>query len=206
MKVWLDQSPCPVDASSSVLEAINTGISLADQAGRMIVDVIVDGSRWSPEQLDAIDSSAQAAEVHLVSANPRELVRETFAQAEEALLAADALQCEAAQLIQADRASQAMELLRESTELWQAVQGALVNGCDLAQIDLNAVTIDNRPFSALVADLTPLLVAIRVSLQNRDPVGLADTLLYDMPPVVAAWRQLFLQLREQLTHNPAMPA
>ena len=35
----------------------------------------------------------------------------------------------------------------------------------------------------------------RSALQANDPVGLSDTLLYEMPEVVDEWRRLLEQLR-----------
>jgi hypothetical protein len=199
MNVLLDDQPCQFDAAS-VGEAITAAASLAEARGRMIVEVLVDGRALSQSDLDEPSNQTMrgsAGEVRLSSALPTELVRATFQDAAGALSEADALQQSAAGMIQAGQVTQAMDKLAEALSIWSSVQQALVLGAPAAGINLETELAAIGREQAL-SQLNQHLKAIRDALQTRDPVGLADTLLYDLPDVVSQWRSLLHALAERL--------
>ena len=103
MQVLLDENVCDV-AAATVEEAITACADLVEAQGRMIVDVQVDGTRWSEEQLESPQRQSTTAQVvELTSADPAQLVLQTFEDAAEALTNADELQHEAAELLQSDQ-------------------------------------------------------------------------------------------------------
>lgn len=195
MRVLLDNDECDM-AVGSVGEAVAAGAALASDRGRTVTDVLVDGTRWSDDQLASPDiEQATAAEVQLITADPGELVSETFAEAAWALSDAGKLQEEAAQLIQAGQPKDAMDKLRDAVSIWLSVQEAVSKGSQLARLDLDSVTMDGLSARLCIDRLTEQLRMIRSALQANDPVGLSDTLLYEMPEVVDEWRRLLEQLR-----------
>lgn len=195
MRVLLDNDECDM-AVGSVGEAVAAGAALASDRGRTVTDVLVDGTRWSDDQLASPDiEQATAAEVQLITADPGELVSETFAEAAWALSDAGKLQEEAAQLIQAGQPKDAMDKLRDAVSIWLSVQEAVSKGSQLARLDLDSVTMDGISARLCIDRLTEQLRMIRSALQANDPVGLSDTLLYEMPEVVNEWRRLLEQLR-----------
>ncbi len=195
MRVLLDNDECEM-AVGSVGEAVAAGAALASDRGRTVTDVLVDGTRWSDDQLASPDiEQATAAEVQLITADPGELVSETFAEAAWALSDAGKLQEEAAQLIQAGQPRDAMDKLRDAVSIWLSVQEAVTKGSQLARLDLDSVTMDGISAQLCIERLTEQLRMIRSALQANDPVGLSDTLLYEMPEVVDEWRRLLEQLR-----------
>lgn len=195
MRVLLDNDECDM-AVGSVGEAVAAGAALASDRGRTVTDVLVDGTRWSDDQLASPDiEQATAAEVQLITADPGELVSETFAEAAWALSDAGKLQEEAAQLIQAGQPKDAMDKLRDAVSIWLSVQEAVSKGSQLARLDLDSVTMDGISARLCIDRLTEQLRMIRSALQANDPVGLSDTLLYEMPEVVDEWRRLLEQLR-----------
>ncbi|MHC4108179.1 MAG: hypothetical protein ACYSXF_06595 [Planctomycetota bacterium] len=195
MRVLLDNDECDM-AVDSVGEAVAAGAALASDRGRTVTDVLVDGTRWSEDQLASPDiEQATAAEVQIITADPGELVTETFAEAAWVLSEAGKLQEEAAQLIQAGQPSDAMDKLRDAVSIWLSVQEAVAKGSQLARLDLDSVTMDGISARLCIERLTEQLRMIRSALQANDPVGLSDTLLYEMPEVVDEWRRLLEQLR-----------
>src|SRR5437667_1053312 len=112
MRVTLDQRMCDVKAES-VEDAIAAAANLAQQRGRMIVEVLVDGELWTGDCAALAAVSTVASDIQLTSADPIALVCETFDQASAALREADSLQQAAAELLQADRAPEAMEKLNQ---------------------------------------------------------------------------------------------
>ncbi len=195
MRVLLDNDECDM-AVGSVGEAVAAGAALASDRGRTVTDVLVDGTRWSDDQLASPDiEQATATEVQIITADPGELVSETFAEAAWALSDAGKLQEEAAQLIQAGQPRDAMDKLRDAVSIWLSVQEAVTKGSQLARLDLDSVTMDGISAQLCIERLAEQLRMIRSALQANDPVGLSDTLLYEMPEVVDEWRRLLEQLR-----------
>ncbi len=195
MRVLLDNDECDM-AVGSVGEAVAAGAALASDRGRTVTDVLVDGTRWSDDQLASPDiEQATATEVQIITADPGELVSETFAEAAWALADAGKLQEEAAQLIQAGQPRDAMDRLRDAVSIWLSVQDAVTKGSQLAHLDLDSVNMDGISARLCIERLAEQLRMIRSALQANDPVGLSDTLLYEMPEVVNEWRGLLEQLR-----------
>ena len=194
MRVLLDEVECDV-APQSVAEAIAAGAALAQDRGRTIADVFVDGTRWTDDRLAGPESANAAEEVLLVTSDPAELVSQALADAAEALGDADTLQREAAELMQADQHVAAMDRLQPAIAIWQAVQQAVVKGAHLVGLDLDTIEVDGTPMKAAIDRLGERLRMIRSALAANDPVGLSDTLLYEMPEVVAEWRALLAHVQ-----------
>ncbi|MHC4948098.1 MAG: hypothetical protein ACYTG1_07535 [Planctomycetota bacterium] len=195
MRVLLDETPCDIEART-VGEAIAAGAALAEGHGRLIIEIVVDGAPWTDERLHQPGGvSAAADEVRLVSADRAALVRTTLGEATDALEEADRLQQEAAALLQGDRASEAMPLVAEALSIWSSVREALELTAEAVGLRLDLVVVDGTPAAAIVSGLGDRLRSLRAALQHGDPVALADTLLYELPGDIAAWRGLLDELR-----------
>lgn len=202
MRVLVDDNPCDV-AATSVGEAIAVGAAIAENRGRLIVEVVVDGEAWSGERLGS-DDGAGADEVRLTTADPIELVAQTFEDASTALMQADRLQQSAADLVRGDDLPAAMAQLGEAVEIWRSVQQAVVMGTELAGIDLEhgrisqaAAACAGSSFSEIIETLNSQLRGVRDALTARDTAALSDSLLYELPAVVQQWRALL----DDLTHQ-----
>jgi hypothetical protein len=198
MRVLLDDSPCSVKAES-ISAALRSVAGEADRAGRVIVDVYVDGHRCSADDLDRLDSQTGAvSELRLVSADPSVIVAEALESAETALADADALQRDAAELLQAGHSVEAFSRLTGAVSLWTSVRQAVADGCALVDLDLDSLKVGDEPASAIIGMLTDHLRQLRSSLESLDVVRLADLLLYEMPAVIGAWHELLASLHECL--------
>jgi hypothetical protein len=198
MQILIDDLPCELNANT-VGEAIDGASDLARDRGRLIVDVTVDGAKWTQADLASTQKHAQTAHVvRFSSAEPVELVRDTFADAIDALTDADDLQREAAELLQSNKGTVAMDKLGEAIAIWLCVQEALVNGTRLVGLDLATMTVGGKPLPEAIGRLSDRLNAVRSGLSDRNEIELADTLLYDFPPIVAEWRCLLAELQERI--------
>ena len=198
MRVTLDDRPCEI-SPRNVGEAIAEAADLAGRDGRIIVEVLVDGSPWSETELAEPENVTREAEdVQLTSADPRELVTQTLQQADEALEMIATHQSAAAEHIQSNRAADAMEQLNEAITLWMSVQQVVQRGTQVLDIDLDQVTVGNKPVNTYIEQLNDRLRLLRDQLQAQDHLGLADTLMYDLPEVVDAWSQLIQGLRKHV--------
>lgn len=201
MQILIDDLPCEVTAGT-VGEAISGAGELARGRGRLIVDVNVDGVRWNEADLASSLRYGQTAEVvRFTSADPRELVGRTFEDAAEALTDADELQRDAAELLQSDKTADSMDKLGEAVTIWLCVQEAIVTGAQLVGLDLETVQAGGDPLPLAIARLNDRLVAVRRGLKEQDGIGLADTLLYEFPPIVDEWRRVLAELKERIART-----
>lgn len=198
MRILLDDIPCDVTATT-VSQAIEAAAAVANDKGRLIVEVSVDGSQWSEQRLASPEAQASNADVVcLTSAAPAEMVRETFADAAEALGVADDLQQEAAELLQAGQHRVSMDKLQEAISIWLSVQQAIVKSAQLIGLNLDDVVVNETPLTASISRLNERLQVVRSALHENDQIGLADTLLYEFPEVVGEWRDILDDLQQRV--------
>jgi hypothetical protein len=194
MHILVDDRPCEHRATT-VAEAIAEGVRIAQSQGRMVVDVYVDGEHWSEARLTSeAMNSAPVGEVRLHTAVAAELAGEVFQQAADAVQQTDLLQRDAAELIQAGKLPAAMEKLAQALSLWSQVQMAAATGSKAAGINLERVEVDGVAMNRVVTGLNDRLRQLHAALKDGDSVTLADTLMYDLPPVVTEWRSLLHEL------------
>ncbi|MCH8822089.1 MAG: hypothetical protein IH984_01150 [Planctomycetes bacterium] len=195
MQILLDSDPCEMKAQT-VGEAIAAAAALAQTQGRLIIDVIVDGLRWSEQQLDSAEQNDTTAEtVEFITAEPKELVLQTFEDAADALSDADALQKEAAELLQSDQSIICMDKLAEALSIWLTVQQAIVKGSQVVELQLDSISVKKVPITESIARLNENLQLLRSALQQDDQVAVADALLYEFPDIINEWRTILEHLQ-----------
>jgi hypothetical protein len=203
MRIVLDDKPCPLQAES-MDQAVRGAAALAQQCGRVIVDVYADGMRWTGPLPDSdLTNDALPTELRFVTADPAELVRDTLLDASAALQDADELQRTAAERIQSGDLAAALPQLSEAIAIWQSVHHAVDGGAELAQLDLPSLLVDGKPASQIIGRLTEQLRSLKNSLATADAIGLADTLLYELPDVTDAWRGLIEQMHAAVGQGKA---
>lgn len=188
MRVLIDESPCDATATT-VQEALAVAAARAESCGRLIVEVMVDGTPWGSEELDSEECCGRAAEeIRLRSIDRRELVSTTLGDAADALSRIDEGQRAAAELLQSGDVAGGMGRLAECLHLWLMVQEAVDMSLRTMDLRLDAVEHEGRPVSECIDELQEKLRGVRDALAGRDTVALADTLLYELPAVIEWWR------------------
>ncbi len=189
MQILLDDTPCDLSALT-VGEALDAASAIAVDRGRLIVTVDVDGTAWTADDLASTKRAAPARVVRLTTAEPRKVICRAFAEAADALTDADRLQRQAAELLQSGKQAVSMDILSEAVSIWMSVRETVVKGASLGRISL-----DDAETGGAVSRLNERLKSVRDALQARDPVGLADELLYQFPAVVEEWRGILARLQ-----------
>ena len=203
MQVLLDSDPCEMQAQT-IGEAIAAASTLAQTRGRLIVDIIVDGSRWSEQQLDSAEHNGATADtVEFITAEPRELVLRTFEDAAEALEDADILQKEAAELLQSDQSIICMDKLAEALSIWLTVQQAIVKGSQVVELQLDNISVKKTPITESIARLNENLQLLRSALQQDDQIAVADALLYEFPDIINEWKSILEHLQSLVEREMA---
>lgn len=200
MRILLDGHPLENITAESVKEAIDVAANVTRESGRMIVEVIVDGQKWNDEQIQVeLEGSSIADEVRFNSADTRQLVSSAFQDSIDALAEADNYQRAAAELIQADKTPEAMEKLNDALLIWQSVQKAVMIGVEIADLDITDDNDLETSITGAIERLNQQLTTVKEGLKTDDPIGISDTLLYDLPEVVQEWRSLLHELSERVS-------
>lgn len=187
-------------AERSVRAALDRAAEIAQGHGRVIIEVHVDGMRWSDEQLSSADmGSLEAETVSLTSAAPRELVTTTLNDALSALTEIEELQAQAATALGRDELGTAMESLGKSLKLWTEIERSVTLGASILGIDLRAELSAIGSDTEAVEQLGQALTSLRDAIVIRNPVALSDTLRYEMPDVVSGWRSLLQGLSARMS-------
>lgn len=196
MRIMLDDTDCSLSAGS-VGEAIMAGAEIAESRGRLVVEIYVDGEKLTDESLGEEQRLASGAdEVRLVSVEPHEMVRQTLLDSVELLEQLDQTQRNAAERLQTSDEAGGFEMLGDAVEMWSIVQRATLQSAQLLEMDLQSISTSDTSMTEGIHLLNRHLGALRDALQQRDPVGVSDALLYEMPPVIETWKGLLRTMAE----------
>jgi len=198
MKVILDDHELP-QTFDQVSHALHEAGQLAQNKGRMIIEVTLDGSPLDQDQLEAaINNQLNGNELRCTTADPISQVREAFTEASETLNRIAALQSETADQIQAGQNQQTIENLTQIIQLWSQVQQCVDSGTSLVKIDLDSLRDEQIEIGQAIDQLTDRLREIKEALTGGDWLAVSDCLGYEMGPVTEQWRTLLNTLIENL--------
>ena len=195
MPVYLDQQPAQLSAPTLGQLLAAAREHLAAPAGgpprRVVVEIAVDGQPVPEAQLnDRLGDDIAQQEVHLTTADPRDLAVQTLRDVQHALGQAQQLQQEAADLLQQDQTPAALQKVGQSIETWLQVQQAVLQSTVLLSINLDQLEVDGQPAHALTTDAVQQLQDIKTFIQANDTVALADALQYEWPEITQHWHTL----------------
>ena len=197
MRILLDENPCEIPAGT-VGEAIAIAAEAAEKAGRLVVEVRVDGAMLTDEELQTASRLQDAAEeVHMLTTTMETLLRDTFLQAAETLAAAEREQKIAAEAMQGGRAAEGMASLMQSLEGWSGIRDAVVQGLSLAEIPTEDVEFDGVRLTDAIIDLQKRLGRLKDAMVAEDVSATCDCLLYELPESTTAWRTLLDGLHDR---------
>jgi len=187
MPVKIDDQPVSLEAGSlrALLAAARDHLA---PAGRMVVQVQVDGQPVVDEALDS-DQPADFAgkEVQMFSATPAELAVGALEQSREQIAEARQQQEDAAELLQKDEPAKALDLVGGSIAGWIQAQQAVTSVAQLLGLDLTAIKVDDQDVASRTQELLTRLVELKELLEANDHVALADALAYEWPETTDRW-------------------
>lgn len=198
MPIYLDNQPLEADVKT-VGQAIAAARQSPAAVDRLIVEVRLDGELLLNETLEAShDQALGDRELQLLTAEPRELARQTLLEVRDALIATSDDQQQAAELLQADRNLEALQHVRQALGVWQQTQQSVLHSAQLLGIQLDNLIVQDQPVGTLVTALTDHLMRVRQQLLAKDWLGLADTLSYEMNDAVTTWTAVIDAICQQI--------
>jgi hypothetical protein len=194
MRILLDNHDTNLTADT-VGAALREASVLAERAGRLIVEVSVDGVAWSEEDLASAELAARSAgELRCATVHPAELLRDTFANAADAVLNAESIQRGAAQLLQRGQSREAYDLLAEALAIWGSVQTAISQGLALGILSRESIAAGGIDLDGTVQSLDAQLRRLRDAMVAQDATAIADCLLYEFPSTGRAFAAMLADL------------
>jgi len=189
MRVYLDD--VEITPTEPTLGAcLTAGADQSRDAGRVVVEVWADGAPIPEEDLaEPPARSPYAAEVRLVSAEPRSLVRTVMLDVAETLDETCETQKRAADAIQIGQSSTGLTDLGESLRSWDTVRRVVEEGCALLRLPgaggADATVLEET----LIVDLGQTLESVKEALAREDWALLADLLAYDLHDQAQRWQE-----------------
>ncbi|MBO6512681.1 MAG: hypothetical protein JJ974_01795 [Phycisphaerales bacterium] len=189
MQIWIDNTQ--LSDAPDIGEAIEQARLHAENAGRLIVDILVDGQP-APDELygDTPETLGPIEELRFTTADTRSMVNESINTAIDSieLLKADQAQC--AQQIRSGELGDSMETLRSILEGWQAIRDMADQITQITNLDIQSVQIGSEHGSEIVQSLSTALSEVRETLQNEDWSSLGDVIEYDLEELATKWSAL----------------
>jgi len=164
-------------------------------SGRVLVEIQLNGRSLVGDEIETQrDVGVAGADLKLESADPRQLAVQTLEAVRVGLDDARVAQGEAADLLQRDQPTHAMEQIGRAVEVWQQTQQAVLHTTMLLGIDLSQRQFEGKPITATTDALLANLRTLRDAIANRDLVALADSLNYEWPETTAKWDRLIAEI------------
>ncbi|MEM9346989.1 MAG: hypothetical protein AAGB26_10275 [Planctomycetota bacterium] len=186
MPIHIDDHPSTLTAGSmrELLAAVSESLA---PAGRVVVEVKVDGESVTGPALDDDQPTAEGSDIRVYSAKPSELVVGILEDIRTQLAASQQQQQQAAELLQQDDPAKAMDLVKQSIDGWLQAQQAVGQSSQLLQLDLQAITVEDQPVIERMNELITALTELKDIVVANDFVALADALQYEWPDITERW-------------------
>ncbi len=191
MAIYVDDQP--TNSNATVIgDVLNEVRAMLVPQKRIVVEVKLNGTPLRGENLDQHQSTllTPTSELRCFSANPHEVACSALKELPGALDQAQHLFSHASDLISQDSNTEAMLHVSKGIEIWQQVQQAVIQSCDLMDINLNYLTVDDQKPTVVIDNLIDQLKNVRDAIQTGDVVGLADALGYEWPELTDRWQQM----------------
>lgn len=158
-------------------------------AGRVVVEVKIDGNTVTGEALDSDQPTDQASDIRVYSAKPGDLVTGILEEVRTQLAASQEMQQQAADHLQRDEPAKAMDLVKSSINGWLQAQQAVGQSAQLLQLDLQAIRVGEQSVMERMTELIANLTELKDIVVAGDFVALADALQYEWPEITERWDQ-----------------
>lgn len=198
MPVFLDDVVVDLDGER-LGELIVAAQQRIEPTGRIIVEVTVGGDVIVGDALaDRQDEDLGGREMHLYTAEPRELTLTILTQVRAELETLRQMQAQAAELLQQDQPAEALRQFGEALNVWMQAQQAVLHAAQVMSIDLDSLTVDEKTLTEQIEALRQQLEEVKSMIVSGDTVSLADALAYEWPQTVDAWDALIGELFEKI--------
>jgi hypothetical protein len=206
MEVFLDGKRLAVQ-SPTLASALAEAADAARDAGRVIIEARGDGVILADDDLSNPSEKPEAfAQIHMVSADPRMLVKVTLGDAIDALRGLVDEQTRIAVLIQSDQLPEAVPALQGIFQTWQAVKDVVSRSVTLLGMNIDATRLGQGARASTLPEASGRLLShlrrVKSTLEREDWSALADILEVDLCDEARAWESVLGSLEKHVTALP----
>lgn len=193
MQIWIDNTQ--LNDATDINEALDNARLHAESAGRLIIDILVDGQP-APDELygETPETLGPIQELRFTTADTQSMVNESIETAIDSIELLKADQVQGAQQIRSGELGDAMESLRAILEGWQAIRDMVDQVTQITDLDIQSVQVGNEQGSEIVQSLSTALSEVRETLQSEDWSSLGDVIEYDLEELATKWSALLSAL------------
>ncbi len=193
MHIWIDDTQ--LSDATDINEALDNARLHAESAGRLIIDILVDGQP-APDELygETPETLGPIQELRFTTADTQSMVNESISTAIDSIDLLKADQVQGAQQIRSGELGDAMDTLRAILEGWQAMRDMVDQITQITDLDIQSVQVGSEPGSVIVQSLSTALSEVRETLQSEDWSSLGDVIEYDLEELATKWSALLSAL------------
>lgn len=194
MSVTVDHEDLAFEAMG--LTTVGQVLSHLNRDKKLVVHLLLDGRRPDLGRLGQLRAAPLARHTLFIeTAEPQQVALDVLAEVDAQLADADRLKDEAVDLLSRGTPAPAMERLSGCFTAWNAARESLQKTTQLLRIDVATVTVGGQTLADLLAAFTDQLKQVKLALEDRDFVSLADVLQYEMTENTEQWRQAIAFVR-----------
>lgn len=194
MSVTVDDQP--LAAESLGLQTVGQILSHVQRANRMVVNLLIDGLQPDLSQISRLRKSLVTGKtLYIETAAPCEMALDVLNDVQDQLNDAELYKTDAAELLQQNQISKAMEKLGVYFSTWQSAQEAVIKTCQLLRIDMQTMRVNSQSIAEILENFADQLRQTRQALSDRDFVSLADLLLYETTKTSQQWSDVIDAIR-----------
>ncbi len=197
MQIWIDNTQ--LNDAPDLSAALDLAREHAESAGRLIVDILVDGQP-APDSIFEEDSPDHSSinEMRFTTADIKALIVESAQTAIDSIELLKSDQDAGVEQIRSGEIADSMETMRSIMEGWQAVRDIVDQIAQLAGIDIPSFSVGADTGAQIVQSLSDALSEVRETLQNEDWSSLGDVIEYDLTEQAAKWSSLLSALIQRV--------
>jgi hypothetical protein len=178
------------------LTTIGQVLSHVHTRNRLVVNLLIDGEEPDLDRMGDVKRAPLIGHTLFIeTAEPRQMALEVLSEVEQQLDEADRLKSEAVDLLQRNAAVRAMERLSGCFSTWHHAQESLLKIAQLLRIDLTRITVAGQTLAEVVTAFISQLREVKLAMEGRDFVTLADVLTYEMTQTSRQWREAIGAMR-----------
>ena len=195
MSVTVDHEPLAIEQLG--FKTIGQVLSHLQRGNRLVTNLLIDGRAPDLNGIHAVRlAPINGHTIFIETAEPREMAINVLDEVEEQLDDVDDLRSEAADLLQRNQPTKAMEKLSGCFAVWQTAQESVLKIGQLLRINLDLVRVGSVPLSIILTRFADQLRQIKTAIEHRDFVTLGDILAYEAEETGSQWRNALASIRE----------
>jgi hypothetical protein len=197
MGVMIDESS--LDTQSLGLRTVGDVLGHVARDQRLVVNITIDGESPDLEQIDSVRKTLVRDHViFMETVSPFDIARDVLDEVDQQLRQASDLCDQAVSLLRQGTYNEALKRLGGCLSAWGMSRDSLDKITRLLKLDLDDLKFEGQAVTQVVQNFANQLNQLRVALESRDYVELADVLSYDMKPAAQKWSLAIESIRESI--------